>query len=95
MVCAVRTIKIIGNADTKIINCQLHSRDRECLSHSADGAFLQPRYLRLRNAERTCHLHLGLSVIKTQGKDLLFPASQTGKRVAQRDESKGMRWFAM
>ena len=64
---------------------RLRYADTDGFSHGADGAFLQPGNLRLRDAEASCHLHLGLAVIKAQGKNLLFPVSETRKGIPQGD----------
>ena len=53
--------------------------------HGADGAFFQSGDLCLGDSHQVCHLHLGLAVIKPQGKDLLLPLTQGSEGIPQGD----------
>ena len=59
------------------------SADADPLAHGADGILLQPGHLGLGDPHQPRHLHLGLSVIKPHGKDLLFPFSQCPEGLLQ------------
>ena len=52
------------------------SADANGFAHGADGTFFQPGDLGLGDANQIGYLHLGLAVVKAQGKDLLFPVSE-------------------
>ena len=86
-------LKISAGAGEKIrdmISCisyliSLYLRDADGLAHGADGPLFQPGDLGLGDPQGAGHLHLGLSVVKPQGEDLLFPVVQRPEGIAQGD----------
>ena len=51
---------------------QFSLRHADGFTHSGNCALFQSGNLRLRDAQSAGHLHLGLSVVKPQGKNLLL-----------------------